>query len=291
MTPAPFKKLLYKNLICLFSLCLVYAGGCMQVQPHEQTLRESLLLGYSVESRPIYGEILGEGDDVILILATIHGNERAGTPLVEKMSEHLSSHPQILLNRCVVLMPLANPDGEAKNTRFNYNGVDLNRNFDTANRINNSRNGPTPLSEPESQIIKAVIEQWNPARIVSIHQPLNCIDYDGFAQPLAEHMAPYGPLPLKKIGALPGSLGSYATEQNIPIITLELPRQADELDVESLWNTYGQYLLAAITYPEPLMSHKSFTGIVQHIINHRRLDHNSLVTGFAITVSTSPAAR
>lgn len=224
----------------------------MQPQSCEQIIRESLLLGYSVESRPIYSEIIGEGDDVILIMATIHGNERAGTPLVKSLSKHLNCHPQILRDRSVVLIPLANPDGAAMNIRGNSHGVDLNRNFDTANRINKPKNGQAPLSEPESQIIKAVIEQWKPDRIVSVHQPLNCLDYDGLAQPLAKHMAEYGPLPLKKIGARPGSLGSYAVEQNIPIITLELPRQADALGADSLWSTYGQYLLAAITYPEPL---------------------------------------
>ncbi len=227
-----------------------YGAGCGPMRYPVEAAGEREFLGYSVDSRPIHAEIFGAGEDVIFILATIHGNEQAGTSLVESLSDYLCYHPQMLHDRCVVLMPLANPDGAAQNTRGNSRGVDLNRNFASANHVNSARHGEEPLSEPESRIIATVIRQWQPNRILTIHQPLNCLDYDGQSQPLAEHLAGYGPLPLKQIGSLPGSLGSYAAELNIPIITLELPRAADQQDTDSLWNTYGRYLLAAITYPD-----------------------------------------
>jgi protein MpaA len=64
-------------------------------------------------------------------------------------------------------------------------------------------------------------------------------------------MAQYCDLPVRKLGAKPGSLGSYAGETlGIPIITFELPRGASELSLELLWSKYGNTLLAAILYPE-----------------------------------------
>jgi protein MpaA len=189
-----------------------------------------------------------------LVLATIHGNEPAGTPLVRRLAEYLEQHTPLLKGRRVVLMPVANPDGMAYGSRYNLHGVDLNRNFATANRINTERFGYTALSEPEARAIQQVIRQYSPDRIVSIHQPLACIDYDGPALPLAKRMAQYCDLPVKKIGAKPGSLGSYAgMTLGIPIVTFEMLPGDSQLDKEQLWRRYGQALLAAVVYPGPVV--------------------------------------
>jgi protein MpaA len=165
------------------------------------------IAGNSIENRPIAYTVLGQGTDVTFILAAIHGNEKAGTPLVRRLERYLQQHPELLEGRRVVLMPTANPDGVARNSRYNARGIDLNRNFSTANRINSSRFGRRPLSEPEARAIAQLIRQYTPDRIVSIHQPLACIDYDGPSRALANRMAQYCKLPLEKLGARPGSLG------------------------------------------------------------------------------------
>ena len=213
------------------------------------------IVGTSVQGRPIMCLVLGRGPDVALIMATIHGNEPAGTPLVRRLAMHLRQHPEILSGRKIVLMRLANPDGLAYNSRYNARGVDLNRNFEAANRLNSRQSGLTGLSEPESRAIRQVILQYKPDRILSIHQPLNCIDYDGPAQELAERMGQYCALPVKKLGARPGSLGSYAGETlGIPIITFEMLASDSQLDTEALWQKYGKSLIAAIVYPDsPLL--------------------------------------
>lgn len=209
------------------------------------------IAGKSVENRSIECIVLGTGQDVTLILATMHGNEQAGTPLVLHLETYLQNQPYLLNGRKVVLLALANPDGAAKNRHFNANGVDLNRNFATANRRNSRRFGRAALSEPEARVIRRLIEIYAPDRIVSIHQPLTCIDYDGPGIALARRMAEHCDLPIKKLGARPGSLGSYAgLTLGIPIITLELPRSADALDEQSLWDKYGAALVAAVAYPE-----------------------------------------
>ncbi len=211
------------------------------------------VVGFSVKGEPITCHTLGRGSDTVLILATIHGDEYAGTPLVQRLEEHLQQHPELLNDRRVVIMPIANPDGFARGTRTNVNGIDLNRNFPASNFAAKNRHGARPLSEPESRAIYDVLHEYDPARVVSIHQPVACIDYDGPAQELAEAMGAWTDLPVKRIGSRPGSLGSYTgLELGIPIITLELPASASDLDEDALWDRYGKTLLAAIRYPETI---------------------------------------
>ena len=247
--------------VCVLSIALILTG-CFKHTTYPQlddsqidlaVPPQQLIAGRSVENRPVMYYVLGRGPEVVFILSTIHGDEPAGTPLVKKLADYLQQQRKFLEGHTVVLMPLANPDGLARNTRQNAKGVDLNRNFASQNRINNEEFGLTPLSEPEAYIIEQLIRQFNPDRIVSIHQPYGCIDYDGPGQMLANHMAKYCDLPVKKLGALPGSLGSFAGETlGIPTITFEMLENDSKLDSEILWNMYGNALLAAIVYPDPI---------------------------------------
>jgi len=165
---------------------------------------------------------------------------------------YLERHPVVLKGRRVVVAPAANPDGLARNRRLNARGVDLNRNFATRNWRPRRRHGPEPLSEPEARFIADLIRRCRPARIVTIHQPKGCVDWDGPARDLAEAMARACGLPLRKLGAQPGSLGSYAgVDRQIPTITLGLPTSATQLSPRSLWRQYGEALLVAIRFPSP----------------------------------------
>ncbi len=261
--------------VCALSAVLTLAG-CFKPTTYPQLdTSESYLpvpaqqhiAGISIENRPIMYNVIGQGPEVIFILAAIHGDEPAGALLVKRLSDYLQQNQHRLLRgRTVVLLPVANPDGLAKNSRYNANEVDLNRNFESPNRINKEEFGLMALSEPEAHIINRFIRQYTPERIVSIHQvmdtgpeglatmmPTGCIDYDGPGQMLANHMAQYCDLPVKKIGAQPGSLGSYAgVTLGIPIITFEMQKNDSRLNPEILWQRYGKALLAAITYPNPV---------------------------------------
>lgn len=211
---------------------------------------EKHVVGETLGGRPIECNVYGDGDDVFWLIATIHGNEAAGTPIAKKFVEWLEKNPKEVEGRKIVVMPVANPDGFADNVRFNRNGVDLNRNFPAGNwgEADVKPHGATPLSEPESRVLMRVLCQYFPNRVVSIHQPLNCVDWDGPADKMAEAMAAKCKLPLNKLGSRPGSLGSFVgTTLGRPIITLELPADAG-MDEEVLWKEYGDAMIAALRY-------------------------------------------
>lgn len=242
-----------RNIILLPVIAVVFIAGCQT--PKGELINEFSLkqyaIGTSVEQRPIDYSVIGHGDDTVMIIASIHGDEHAGSTMLPHLKSHLANNPQLLNGRKVVILPQANPDGVAHKQRHNANGVDLNRNFEAENRENNITNGQHALSEPEARIIKQLIESFKPDRIITYHQPLDCIDYDGPAKGLAYAMGRYCELPVKKLGARPGSLGAYAGETlGIPTITVELLEEDSFVSSDILWQKYGQSLLAAIIYPE-----------------------------------------
>ena len=228
------------------------AGRSMhQPSPTTGARRRLEMVGTSVEGRPIACEIIGSGPDTILIMATIHGNESSGTPLVTRLSEQLHRYPNLTTGHTIILLPVANPDGYLHRVRYNTNGVDLNRNFPADNFAAGAQHGESPLSEPESRAVFQLLGRYNPSRVVSIHQPLRCVDYDGPGEGLARAMAGVTTLPVKRLGSRPGSLGSYVgVTLGVPIVTLELPKEASLLDPDALWEAYGDSLLAAIAYPD-----------------------------------------
>jgi protein MpaA len=277
-----FARLSKKLLIPAVFIFLLPASGCFVSEPkpsivadesglvlsplQEPVTSQYKLMGRSIQGRPLMATILGRGPDTIFILATIHGDEPAGTTLIYSLITYVQMNPQILKGRKIILLPTANPDGAALRSRTNAHGIDLNRNFHTSNRINNSSNGYAGLSEPESQVIDDLIRLYIPDRVISLHQVMNtgpeglasqfpsgCIDYDGPGLALANYIAGLADMSIYKIGAAPGSLGSYTGQDlKIPTITIELGYRVENLPNDELWNRYGKALIAAINYPPGL---------------------------------------
>jgi hypothetical protein len=195
--------------------------------------------GYSAEGAPIlYKEYhpvanrqpLGR----VLLIGGIHGDEYSSVSIVFKWMNTLNEFHSGLFHWRI--LPLLNPDGLLRkdSQRMNSNDVDLNRNFpmlDWKNATNNywvnvtKRNprrfpGIAPLSESETQLLVAEINQFKPDVIVAVHAPHGIIDYDG------PKNGPYklGRLYLNLLGTYPGSLGNYAgVQMKIPVVTIELP--------------------------------------------------------------------
>jgi protein MpaA len=244
-------KLLSWSRLMLFALSSCVASPT----PTRESVRrpdpgpQRMPLGVSVEGRPLEALIFGTGPETILYLATIHGNEAAGTPLLERFGEYLQAKPDLFRRRRIILVPVVNPDGLAHGTRANARGIDLNRNFPATNRVDMRQNG-TALSEPEAAALDRLIRRYPPDRTVSLHQPLTCIDFDGPSETLARAMSSACELPLQKLGGFPGSLGSYlGVDRGTPIVTLELPQEASALGREALWLRYAGALYAALIAP------------------------------------------
>ena len=89
--------------------------------------------------------------------------------------------------------------------------------------------GDAPASEPETQALIALIEDLRPEQVVALHGPLACID-DPTRSELAQWIAGKTGLPLvDDIGyPTPGSLGTWAAERDLPIITWEFPPHSIE---------------------------------------------------------------
>jgi len=210
-------------------------------------------LGRSVEGRQIRCLVLGSGPDTVMVLGSIHGNEAASGRLVDALANHLQAHPEALQGCRAVLVAEVNPDGIARHSRYNARGIDLNRNFPSINHENGPLSGDAPLTEPESKAIARLIDRCAPARILSVHAPLGCVDFDGPADGLALAISSACGLRLSRIGGQPGSLGSFAGEdRGIPVVTLELSRTDGRRDGKGLWSRYGPALLAALEGGEPL---------------------------------------
>lgn len=208
--------------------------------------------GYSVEKRPLVAHILGEGLNVTLILACVHGNETSTPGLARLLREHLLKHPEILQNRRVIIVPVVNPDGLQRKSRRNARNVDINRNYPGTwrrpRRGEGFAPGLAPASELETRAIMAFVAKYPPRKIVSIHQPLNCMAYSGVrSKPLAQAMQKYNGFRIaESIGyPTPGGFGGYCENiLKVPVVTLELPWQS----AEAGWKKHGPALVAAIRF-------------------------------------------
>ena len=182
----------------------------------------------------LYGPRTGPVD--ILLIAAMHGDENETTVV---LSEALRRVPVGGIKNPVILS--TNPDGALQGTRSNARGVDLNRNWPTANwsadLVYHKDHGGTvkdiglspgksPGSEAETKSLVNLVQVLQPRTVISLHAPLACVE-DPQASPLARWIANRVNLPLvPDVGyPTPGSFGTWSAENDINIITWELPSE------------------------------------------------------------------
>lgn len=169
----------------------------------DPTVRRSVVIGRSVDGRPIVAVELGDPDSATtLVVGCIHGNERAGIPVADALvatpvpaGEHLW------------VVRLLNPDGASAGTRGNAHGVDLNRNFGWRwTRLSGVYDsGPRPLSEPETRAAVRLIRRVRPAISIWFHQHLDAVDTSVGDHRLESRFAQVAGLPTAYLTPEPGS--------------------------------------------------------------------------------------
>lgn len=219
--------------------------------------------GHTVHGRPLIYWTCGSpnSQNTSLILSSVHGDEITPVYFGFRLVEWIKARPELCEKAFIVVAPIVNPDGFLRyttGTRTNYNKVDLNRNFDTPEwgdqalkiwkaKYGSQRRyfpGDTPASEPEVAFQKWLMDEFKPAKILSVHAPLNHLDFDGpLGGPESETAKKFTETYVKSCdllkqqldksstglnfyayGTFPGSLGNYAGRyKGIPTITVELP--------------------------------------------------------------------
>lgn len=152
-------------------------------------------IGSSVKGRPIECYRLGDGAIKVALVGAIHGNEVGTAKLVRYAASHIADHAGDFPPLSLLLLPVLNVDGYAEATRhpeylndgrrgrFNANGVDLNRNFDTPSFASRSWwsfgkdyaeraevfCGDAGGSEPEVKSLCAFLESEGVRAVISFH--------------------------------------------------------------------------------------------------------------------------
>jgi protein MpaA len=135
----------------------------------------TMVIGTSVQGRPVelrHSPAVDTERHRVLVVAGVHGNEPITGPLAAALGG--ASIPRDV---SVSIVPMANPDGTAADTRHNADGVDLNRNFPW--RWSRSDGGPAAGSAPETQALMGAVMVTAPSLAVWVHQPL------GYVSPLS----------------------------------------------------------------------------------------------------------
>jgi len=162
----------------LLAVLLVLAAPGAGSAATSNAIVQKVVIGSSVSGRNIVAYEKGNPNATrkVLVIGAQHGNEQNGTIICR----YIVNHVAVSLAADVWIIPRMNPDGYAAHRRTNDNGVDLNRNFPTADWQlsgfgTNQYSGPSPASEPETRAMMNFLSQLQPRFATSLHQPLNGI--------------------------------------------------------------------------------------------------------------------
>lgn len=128
-------------------------------------------IGTSVLGKSIDFTRMGNGSQILVIAAALHGDEPNAAFLVDDLTENIENSIEAIQDDVTLyFLPRLNPDGLENRSRYNANGVDLNRNWDSNNwrqdaegpsgRITGS-GGSSPFSEPETLALSKLLLELN----------------------------------------------------------------------------------------------------------------------------------
>lgn len=205
-----------------------------------------LIIGQSVEGRPLEVYRFGNGEQHYLIIAGVHGGYEWNTiALADELIDAIQIEPALIPDEATLFILRAfNIDGYEKDQgydgRANANQVDLNRNWDAnwqkrwagtqcwGHRIITA--GKEPASEPETQALMSFILENEIKAVVNYHSAALGIFPGGWpndarSMELAESIAmvsPYAYPPIDIDCQYTGQFIDWASAQGIAAVDVEL---------------------------------------------------------------------
>ncbi len=210
-----------------------------------------IVIGNSVQGRPLEVFRFGTGPTEKLIVAGMHGgNEYNTVQLADELIAYLRIHPEIMpADQTLYIFHDLNPDGVARELgpfgRANAHGVDLNRNWPANWQkdwpragcwIQTEVNGGTgPGSEPETKALMAFIKKHHFTGLINYHSAALGI-FPGGTPPtagsklLAAALAavtqyPYPPIDTGCVYT--GGMVDWTANLGIPSVDMELTNHKD----------------------------------------------------------------
>lgn len=205
-----------------------------------------IVIGYSVQDRPLEVHRFGTGPTGRLIVAGMHGGGEYNTiQLADLLIAYLQGHPEIVpADVTLYILRDLNPDGEAREHsylgRTNANRVDLNRNWDAKWQKDWPRagcwtrtyvtGGKSPGSEPETQALMAFIQNHHFDALINYHSAAlgifaGGLPPDDYSIRLAQTVAAvttYHYPPIDTGCKYTGGFTDWANENNIAALDVEL---------------------------------------------------------------------
>ncbi|MCX6844639.1 MAG: M14 family zinc carboxypeptidase [candidate division WOR-3 bacterium] len=151
----------------------------------------NLLLAMKVSANPL----VHDNEPAVHFEGGIHGDEKIGWAVAFEMLKYVVSNygsdtlvTRLVNSRELWFHPMYNPDGNIDGSRYNGNGVDLNRNWGWMWGDPGSPCGTNPYSEPENRAVLAHIMRHAFTMFVSYHAGTEMISYPWSC-------TPYGSVP------------------------------------------------------------------------------------------------
>lgn len=172
-------------------------------------------IGRSVEGTRLKAVNIGARSSrtKILVVGCMHGNECAGKAILSKLRDMRSPKGFELW-----MIWSLNPDGEARGSRQNAHGVDLNRNFRTGWKPNGEPgdtyySGPEPNSEPETRAAVRFIKEHRPDITIWYHQAMALVTKRKRHNRIPRLYAREVGLPLRHLDPLPGTASRWQNKR------------------------------------------------------------------------------
>ncbi|WP_437191842.1 M14 family zinc carboxypeptidase [Planctomicrobium sp. SH527] len=164
--------------VCLLLLAFLIAQRTTCAQPSQPTTFGSSATNpqsiwassqKSAGQRGIEVARFGTGDQYVLIVGSMSGNDPASINLLDATSQLAKTFPPpepVTL----LFVRTPNPDGMFEHVHTNARGVELDRNFPTRNFTTapNRLTGPHPASEPETQYLVRILQEFKPVRVIHV---------------------------------------------------------------------------------------------------------------------------